>query len=54
MASEAHEHRATDHAMAATMSLDYVKSISRPAPNVLFGADEISDDAVYTVSLILL
>lgn len=39
---------------SATMSLDYVKKTTSALPYLLFGADEVSDDAVYTLSLTML
>ncbi|MDQ6773220.1 MAG: hypothetical protein M3024_09545 [Candidatus Dormibacteraeota bacterium] len=42
-------------ATAATLGLDYLKTVSRPeGVNLLFTADEASDDAAYTLSLILI
>jgi hypothetical protein len=43
----------TNVARTATLSLDFLKEVDRPeGKNYLFGADEVSDDAVYGVSLI--
>lgn len=40
---------------AATMSLDYLKTVNRSeGTNLLFTTDEVSDDAAYAVSLILI
>jgi len=39
----------------ATISLDVIKEVARPeGKNYLFGADEVSDAAAYTLSLILM
>jgi hypothetical protein len=39
----------------ATLSLDYVKTVNRPeGVNLLFGADDVTDDGAYAVSLLLI
>jgi hypothetical protein len=42
-------------ASTATLHLDFLKAVDRPeGRNLMFGADEVTDDAVYAVSLLLI